>query len=149
MKVIEVKEVTKVLVDKESVRISVIDQDPDSQTILSELIQNLGFEVRVEEDVQRAFRQLESQEFGVIITDNMLNGYCGLEVMRRAESGHPLTEVIIVTGEATVAPAMAAIKQGAHSCTFQLLNIVSDYVAVMIDLSPFTSIEQRGSHQQS
>ena len=102
-------------VEKDDVSILVIDQDPEAQTILHELIQNMGYEVKLEADVRCAFSKLEQEEFAVIITDNLLNGYSGLDVLQRTKELYPLTEVIIVTGQATLDSALAAMNYGAHS----------------------------------
>ena len=99
----------------ENINILVIDQEQDSQTILCELIEHLGFSATIAEDVQHAFRNIEQHEFAVVITDNMLRGHSGLEILKRTRKSHPFTEVIIVTGEATVESAMAALHEGAHA----------------------------------
>ena len=106
---------TQISSDRGNVRILVIDKDPDSQSILSEIIHSMGYEVKLEDNVLQAFRELEHQEFAVVITDNMLNGYSGVDVLKRAKRTHPFTEVIIVTGQATMESALAALHQGAHS----------------------------------
>ncbi|UCE17615.1 MAG: diguanylate cyclase [Gemmatimonadota bacterium] len=95
--------------------ILVIDQDLESQTVLNELVQNMGYDVKLEDDVHRAFHAIEHQEYAVVITDTTLNGYSGLEVLQRTKKYHPMTEVIIVTGQATVDSAVAALNLGANS----------------------------------
>lgn len=99
----------------ETVQILVIDKDPDSQTFLSELIHALGLGVTVEDNPERALHNLEQEEFAVVITDNRLDGQSGLDVLQQVKRNHPLTEVIVVSKEATVDSAMAALNRGAHS----------------------------------
>jgi two-component system cell cycle response regulator len=96
-------------------QILVIDTDTDSQVILSELIRDMGLEAQVENNVQRALRKLDQEEFALVITDNILNGYSGIDVLKRLKKNHPLTEVIVVAGEATLDAAIAALNLGAHS----------------------------------
>lgn len=50
----------------------------------------------------------------VVITDLMMPGISGLEVLRRVKSIHPDTEVIVVTGQGSIESAVEAMKMGAR-----------------------------------
>ena len=80
----------------QKIQILLINTDRDSQVILQELIRDLGFSTHVETDVGRALQKMEQEEFAVVIMDNQLDGYSGLDVLKRLKKDHPLTEVIVV-----------------------------------------------------
>jgi CheY-like chemotaxis protein len=73
-------------------RILVIDDDELTLTLISDLLQSSGFEVRQAADGEQALKILESEWFPVIITDWQMPIMSGLELTRRLReirsSGH-------------------------------------------------------------
>ena len=107
--------VENILSEKEHIRILGIDRDPGSQAALGALIQSMRYNAAIENDVRQAFHELDHQEFSAVITDNMLNGHSGLDILKRAKKDHLYIEVIIVTGHVTLESALTALYQGTHS----------------------------------
>src|SRR5206468_10475403 len=69
----------------------------------------------------------------IILTDINLPGLSGLEVMRHARAHDPEVAVIVVTGYASAATAIDALRQGAY-----------DYVTKPFDLDEVHQIVERG-----
>ena len=86
---------------------------------------------RVEEasNGSEALRQLERKHFDVAVVDMNMPGMSGMEVLQRMKDGGIDTEVIILTGQATVENAVQAMKLGA-----------SDYLTKPF---PLVDLEQR------
>jgi DNA-binding NtrC family response regulator len=64
-------------------------------------------------DAEEALRVLRSRPFDVLLTDLVMPGIDGLEVLRRAKRIRPSCEVVVMTAFATVDTARAALKRGA------------------------------------
>jgi DNA-binding NtrC family response regulator len=96
-------------------RASVLVVD-DKENILKLLERVLGeaHDVTLAPDGQRALSLIASREFDVVLTDLRMPGADGFEVLRVTKSRAPATEVIMMTGYASVHDAVEAMKQGAY-----------------------------------
>ena len=93
-------------------RVLVVD---DKENILKLFARLLGdtYEVTCAEDGARALALVEAQEFDVVVSDVRMPGADGFEVLRAVKSRHPDTEVVMMTGYATVPDAVEAMRAGA------------------------------------
>jgi len=66
-------------------------------------------------DGQKAIQAVEENEFDVIITDLKMPGANGMDILKKAQQKDEFTEVIIITGYATLDSATDAINAGASS----------------------------------
>ena len=73
---------------------------------------------------EEAVEKLQTQQFDVILTDLVMEILSGLDVLRIVKRYSPATEVIVVTGHATVETVVEAMQAGAR-----------DYIEKPIDLS--------------
>jgi FixJ family two-component response regulator len=62
---------------------------------------------------QDAIKMLEKKKYAVVITDMMMPGMSGLDLLRVVKERWPETSVIMITGYATIKTAVQAIKMGA------------------------------------
>ncbi len=95
-------------------RILVVDDEAIARENLTYILSKDGHEVTPAETGEEALRHLERTEFDLVLTDLRLPKVDGLEVLRRAKELAPATEVIVITGYATVATAVEAMQQGAY-----------------------------------
>ncbi|HEX5750830.1 MAG TPA: sigma-54 dependent transcriptional regulator [Archangium sp.] len=93
-------------------RVLVVD---DKENILKLFARLLGdtYEVTCAEDGARALALVEAQEFDVVVSDVRMPGADGFEVLRTVKSRYPDTEVVMMTGYATVPDAVEAMRAGA------------------------------------
>jgi len=59
-------------------------------------------------------RLVEEQDFDVVILDVRMPGMDGLEVLRQIRAKRPLTEVIMLTGHASLDAGMQGMNLGAY-----------------------------------
>jgi DNA-binding NtrC family response regulator len=62
---------------------------------------------------QEALKKLEVRKVDVIILDVKMPGMDGIETLREIKKSHPLVEVIMLTGHATVETGIEGMKLGA------------------------------------
>ena len=94
-------------------RILLIDDDELTLSLISDLLQSSGFEVRQAADGQQALKLLEHEWFPVIITDWQMPVMSGLELTRRLRAKGVLdTYVIMLTALETESDYQSAYEAG-------------------------------------
>jgi two-component system, NtrC family, response regulator AtoC len=95
-------------------KILVADDDSNLRKVLvSELIEE-GFKVDAAESGTNAVTLLESDEYDVLLLDLTMPGLGGMEVLKKIKTLDLPTEVVILTGNATISTAVEAMKLGAY-----------------------------------
>ncbi|MEQ1517661.1 MAG: sigma-54 dependent transcriptional regulator [Usitatibacteraceae bacterium] len=72
------------------------------------------WEVSVSSSVEKALSMLETLRPDVVVTDYMLPGKNGLDLLREVIAMDPYIKVVMVTGEGSIQVAVDAIRLGAH-----------------------------------
>ncbi len=93
-------------------RVLVVD-DKENMLKLFEKILEGGHEVETAGDGARALSLVATRPFDVVVTDIRMPGADGFEVLAAVKARSPTTEVVMMTGYATVADAVRAMKTGA------------------------------------
>ncbi|WP_223305925.1 response regulator [Massilia sp. NR 4-1] len=81
-----------------SLRVLVVEDNPDSLEMVCELVGMLGHTVTGVGDGERAWTLLEEQGFDILFTDVSLPGISGIELARRALRGGCARRIIFSTG---------------------------------------------------
>jgi DNA-binding NtrC family response regulator len=108
-------------------KILVVDDDREMASLLSDVLRDEGFSVVPLSDSLEASRNLQREEFDVLITDLKMKGLKGLDLLEEAKKVAPLTPVIIITAFGTIESAIQAMKMGAYDYItkpFQMDQIV-------------------------
>lgn len=92
----------------------VVEDDPAMRELVSGILAPLDVKVEAAENGQIALDILENDEVAVVITDLKMPGIDGLDVLHFATATNSLTQVVLVTGYATVESAVEALKGGAY-----------------------------------
>ena len=89
----------------------------DDQRYFRELIEGLltddGYEVVTASSGEAALHVLEREDFEIVITDLVMPGIDGTQLVERIKKRLPEQEIVMVTGVVDVKSAVAAMKQGA------------------------------------
>jgi DNA-binding NtrC family response regulator len=89
----------------------------DDEAVVCESIQRVlgeeGYDVTTTCVPQEGIALLQQRSFDLLLLDLKMPGLSGMEVLRDARAYAPDTEVVIVTGYATIDTAIDAIRQGA------------------------------------
>ncbi|RJR26661.1 MAG: sigma-54-dependent Fis family transcriptional regulator [Desulfobacteraceae bacterium] len=114
--------------------IMVIDDDPITLKNLRSILEKVGHSVSTFRDPIRALKSLDESPCDLVISDVRMPGLDGLSVMERIKGRFPHTEIILITGFASIDGAVDATKRGAYhylSKPFtpeELRRVVSDAV---------------------
>lgn len=93
-----------------------VDDDPDTCELLAANLVASGYEVETRRSAAEALVVLEGQYLDAVIADVHMVGMSGLELCERIVASHPNTPVIVMTGQANMEMAIAALRAGA--CDF-------------------------------
>lgn len=108
----DVKEKDRMPKDKAS--ILVVDDAPDTLEIIQRNLTHEGYHVFTAPGVAEAIKFLEGTPVDLVITDLKMPEVGGLDLVRHVRENIPNTEVMMITGYATIDGAVKAIKTGAE-----------------------------------
>lgn len=95
-------------------RILIVDDEPSFAQGLAERLELRGYDVATAWTGEDAVDMIGRYLFDVVILDVALPGMGGMEVLEEIKRLKPLTEVIMLTGHATVETAIQGMKSGAY-----------------------------------
>lgn len=98
--------------DKES--ILVVEDESIARNNLVHVLSKEGYDVIPAQGGTEALDLLKTRSFDLVITDLKMEQVDGMAVLAHSRQYHPLTEVILITGYATVDSAVLAMKAGAY-----------------------------------
>ena len=93
--------------------ILVVDDEPAIQDILTWSLAAEGYRVATAGSGEEALTRVEEQDFDVIVTDIVMPGLNGLEVLERSRVLNPRVSVIVMTAYAALETAITALRGGA------------------------------------
>ena len=94
-------------------RILVVDDEPMIVSLLSTIFREKGWDVTEARSGTDGIDQLDRGQFDVILTDLVMPGESGIDLLRAAKEIHPAVEVILMTGYANADTAIEAMRNGA------------------------------------
>ncbi len=94
--------------------ILVVEDETIARNNLVHILRKQDYTVTPAESGAKALDLLATQTFDLVLTDLKMEKVDGMAVLAESRRRHPLTEVIILTGYATVDSAVSALKAGAY-----------------------------------
>jgi len=94
-------------------RILVVDDEPIALQNMKHVLEKDNLVVFTAGSGRDAIRLIDEESFDVVVTDLKMEDVDGMQVLKRVKEVSPLTEVIVVTGYASVETAVEAMKMGA------------------------------------
>ncbi|MFQ5851314.1 MAG: sigma-54-dependent transcriptional regulator [Candidatus Binatia bacterium] len=93
--------------------ILLVDDEADFRAIISDHLEEQGYQVSPVGSGQEAILAAQGREFDVALLDIKMPGVNGIDLLRILKELEPATEVIMLTGHASIETAVHAIKLGA------------------------------------
>jgi FixJ family two-component response regulator len=91
----------------------VVEDDELVGNALVHMLRHAGFEASLASSVDGALATFDTTPIDVVVTDLQMPGGSGLDLLKALEGRDPLVPVIIVTGDMSLQPATAAVREHA------------------------------------
>ncbi|MDZ7289672.1 MAG: sigma-54 dependent transcriptional regulator [candidate division KSB1 bacterium] len=115
---------------KNAKTILIVDDEESFRAHLMRLFVRRGYAVTDAATGAEALALAERQQFDILLLDIFLPGLDGIEVLRAIKERAPDTQVIMMTGNATVSNAIASMKLGAYDYLTKPFDIEELFILV-------------------
>jgi diguanylate cyclase (GGDEF)-like protein len=112
-------------------RILVVDDEQSLQAIMGQVLTEDGHQVTTASSGEEAQTLFSGQPFPLVITDIVMGGMSGIDLLRTIKKTHPSTEVIIITSHASLDSAVTALRYGAYDYLVKPFDDISLISAVV------------------
>ncbi len=103
--------------------ILIVDDERIARENLVHVLTEEGYHAVAVESGMAALQQMEKDEYELVLTDLMMPRMNGIQILEHIKEMQPTTEVIVITGHATVSTAVTAMQKGAHSYIAKPFNL--------------------------
>lgn len=108
-------------------RVLIVDDEEPVRNVFAECL-SMRYECETAESVSEAVALLAQNEFSVVITDIIIPGISGIELLRKIIENYPYTAVIMVSGVDRTQRALDAVRLGAFDylikpCDLDILEL--------------------------
>ena len=97
-----------------NIKLLLVDDEEIFVNTLAERLEARGFDTTVAFDGDSAVAVVRENYIDVVVLDVLMPGKSGIETLKEIKLAQPLTEVIMLTGNATVETAIEGMKLGAY-----------------------------------
>src|SRR5262245_16157913 len=92
----------------------VVDDEPSNVASIEKIFQRDGLRVLTADSAKSALEIARTHKVQVVLTDLMMPGVSGIELLRALKQLSPDTEVVMMTAYGTVETAVQAMREGAY-----------------------------------
>jgi len=96
----------------EQTSILILDDEPIVSKRLRPSLEKKGYEVETFTASADALKRVRERQFDIVVTDLKMEGVDGMQFLTEVKSLYPDTEVIVITGFATMATAKESFNKG-------------------------------------
>ena len=119
------------------IRVLVVDDDEPHAQAVAESLERFGHECVVATSGREGLRLIEEQDFDIVLTDLIMDGVGGMEVLAKAKQALPDAEIVILTGHSTIKTAVTAMQAGAAT-----------YLTKPLDINELRTVVEKQSQSQ-
>lgn len=112
--------------------ILLVDDDDSLRRVMQIQLEEAGYSVGTAPDAEAALAALDSRSYALVITDFLMPGMSGLDLLHRIRAQSPDTLVILISAFGTIQGAVAAMRAGAF-----------DYITKPIDYEELVLLLKR------
>ncbi len=117
---------------QENAHVLIVDDEPFVRDILKRWLTEEGYRCDTAESGEEALIKLQTQPFELLISDIMMPGMSGLELLREVKASFPHVAVVMITAVDDRETAVATLKLGAYAYIIKpfdhnevLINVVN------------------------
>ena len=105
------------------IRLLLVDDEPDFKEVMLKHLSRRGIRLSVAECCLDALDELDTAPAVVVIMDMHMPGENGIQCLRKVKERWPLTEVIILTGHASVQSGIEGMQSGAFDYCIKPIDV--------------------------
>ncbi|MDH3956184.1 MAG: response regulator, partial [Desulfobacteraceae bacterium] len=94
--------------------ILIVEDEDIARKNLEHILMKTGYDVVSAADGSKAIDLLHSKSFDLVITDLKMEKVDGMQVLHKTKELQPYTEIIMITGYATIETSVQAMHDGAY-----------------------------------
>lgn len=116
-------------------RVLVVDDEDVVRGVLQRILEKRGHRVILAEDAESAVNALAAERFQLVISDKNLPGMTGLDLLKDLKQRAPDTDLILMTGYASMDSAIEALNLGAAGYLekpFEHVSAVAEKIEAVI-----------------
>ncbi len=118
------------VMDGESSFILVVDDEEIMRSFLHDVLAGEGYQVHVAHTGEEAVNKASRKKYDLVITDIKMPGIDGMGVLSQVKELSPTTEVVVMTGYASLESAVESMKRGAADYITKPFNI--DQIRIVV-----------------
>jgi len=100
---------------KSETKILIVDDEKNFRELLRAILKKRGYKADCAQNGLEAVRAMKSQEYDIVITDLMMDGMNGMDLIKYIKENNIKSRCIIITAYGSIENAVEAIKEGAFS----------------------------------
>jgi DNA-binding NtrC family response regulator len=104
-------------------KLLIADDEKNISEGLRMILEEEGYETETATDGDAAWELVKTGEFALVLADLRMPGLDGLELFARMRANSIDTEIIVITGDNTAAPAVEAMRNGAYDYLTKPLEV--------------------------
>lgn len=121
----------------DQIRVLVVDDQEMHAQAVAESLAKMGYDCTVATSGNEGIRQIENEDFDVVITDLKMDDVDGLAILRKSKLELPHAEVVLVTGHGDIKTAVKALQSGA-----------ANYLVKPVDISELRAVVEKVAERQ-
>jgi DNA-binding NtrC family response regulator len=95
-----------------SARVLIVDDEENVRSALRRSLRRTGYELAFADSAAAALALLESEPADIVVSDHLMPGMTGIQLLRQVRQVLPYAGRIMLTGHADLETAMEAIRRG-------------------------------------
>lgn len=104
-------------------KILIVDDDFASRLLIKKALKNEDFALTLCSDGLEALEILEKQKYDLVVTDLVMEGVNGMELLEKIKTFDTEMAVILLTGHASIETAIEAVRLGASDYLVKPINL--------------------------
>jgi CheY-like chemotaxis protein len=112
-------------------RLLIVDDELDIQELLQRRFRYAGHDVETASSGPEALLKLAQNRTDVVISDIMMPGMDGVDLLRTIRQNHPMVRVIMITGHVSQSSILSCMRLGAETCIFKPFEDLSELDAAV------------------
>lgn len=108
---------------RNNTEILVVDDEHSIREVLRLRLSDEDYAVEVAENGRRAIELLEQKSFDLVVSDIKMPGLGGMGLLKHIRTNYPATDVVIMTGYASMENAIESMREGAVDYIIKPFNI--------------------------